>query len=84
MAIALSTIMHLDGKCNDRVLFLFFEGINNFLEANYLIDYMLMKLTHNKTIDYSGSVWVDISTVSVANKWHVHLQLTGEVSKLSA
>jgi len=36
------------------------------------------------TASYSGSsVCVDISTVSVVNKWHVHLQPTGETSKLS-
>lgn len=32
---------------------------------------------------YIGSVCVDISTVSVANKWHVQLQPIGETSKLS-
>ncbi|KAE9534925.1 hypothetical protein AGLY_008217, partial [Aphis glycines] len=42
-----------------------------------------VSLSFPTIIDYSGSVCVDISTVSVANKWHVHLQLIGEVSKLS-
>lgn len=70
-----------------EMLFFFFFFLREstiFWRPICFIVYMLMKLAHNETIDYSGSVWVDISTVSVANKWHVHLQLTGEeVSKLS-